>query len=193
MAEPLPEWFLAPEGGWKAEDLDRLPPGTPRLELIDGALVVRSPQTSFHAAVMRRLATALELIAPRGLGVHTEMSVVLGKRQRPEPDIVVYRKVPSDTEERRRTFFLPEDIVLAVEIVSDESEDRDRETKPAKYAKAGIPHFWRVEDEGQGPPVVHVFELEQATGVYVATGIMRDQLKVSVPYQMEIDLATIFS
>ncbi|MCW2938271.1 MAG: hypothetical protein JWN00_1256 [Actinomycetia bacterium] len=191
MAEPLPEWFLAPEGGWKAEDLDRLPPGTPRLELIDGAPIVRSPQVVFHSAVMRRLANALELTAPPELGVQIEMSIVLGKRQRPEPDIVVYRKAVSEAEAHRRTFYLPEDVVLAVEIVSDESYERDHETKPIKYAKAGIPHFWLVEDDGAGQPVVHVYELDSTTASYVPTGIMRDRLKVAVPYRMEFDLASL--
>jgi hypothetical protein len=68
-AESLPEWFYPPRpGGWTADDLDRLPPSSPRFELIDGALVMRSPQTSFHSRVMRRPANAIELAARTGCG-----------------------------------------------------------------------------------------------------------------------------
>ncbi len=43
-AEPLPDWFMPPSGGWTADDMDDLPPGVPRMELIDGALIVTSPR-----------------------------------------------------------------------------------------------------------------------------------------------------
>lgn len=187
-AEPLPDWFYpGPPGGWTADDLDNLPPGTPRLELIDGALIVMSPQTSFHGQVMRKLANAIEDVAPVDLQVEIEMTVKLGKRQRPEPDILV-----ADAPfQERRTSYLPEEVLLAVEIVSEESEARDRETKPVKYAKAGIRHFWRVENEN-GQPVVHVFELDDTTGTYVPTGIHRTKFDVPVPFPMSIDLTTLY-
>ncbi|NUW39714.1 Uma2 family endonuclease [Nonomuraea rhodomycinica] len=52
--------------------------------------------------------------------------------------------------------FVPEDVHLVVEVTSEPSIDRDRTTKPAKYAQAGIKHFWRVEEEGPlRAPVVH--------------------------------------
>lgn len=43
-AEPLPDWFMPTPGGWTADDMDNLPPGEPRMELIDGALVLLSPR-----------------------------------------------------------------------------------------------------------------------------------------------------
>jgi Uma2 family endonuclease len=76
---------------------------------------------------------------------------------------------------------------VSVEIVSEESEERDRKTKPQRYAEAGIQHFWRIEKE-TGLPVIHVFELEQATGSYVPTGIVRDRLKLDVPFPLDIDV-----
>jgi len=186
-SEPLPDWFYPPPGGWTADDLDRLPPSAPRFELIDGALVMRSPQTSFHSRVMRRLANAIEVAAPHHLWVEVEMTVRLGERQRPEPDVLVVDAPPRDD----RTSYLPEEVVLVVEIVSEESAVRDRETKPLKYAKAGIRHFWRVEKENRAP-VVHVYELDDTTGTYVPTGIHRDKLVVPVPFPMEIDLTTLY-
>ncbi|MBB1254149.1 Uma2 family endonuclease [Streptomyces alkaliterrae] len=181
--EELPEWFYPPEGGWTADDLDRLPPSAPRFELIDGALVMMSPQTYFHSRVMWRLAQVLHQAAPEGMEVTVEMSVRLGPRQRPEPDVLVVNGPP----DLSATSLPPEDVVLAVEIVSDESRERDRKTKPLKYAEAGIRHFWRIERE-HDKPVIHTYELDDTTGAYVATGIHRDKAVMPVPFPVEIDL-----
>jgi hypothetical protein len=56
--------------------------------------------------------------------------------------------------------------------------------------KAGIPHFWRVEENG-GLPVVYVYELDPAARAYVPTGIHRDELRLTVPFPIDIDLTAI--
>jgi Uma2 family endonuclease len=69
------------------------------------------------------------------LRVRREMTITLGKRQRPEPDVLIVRgPSASDLE---RTSYLPEDLVLVVEVVSPDSEVLDRERKPQLYAAAG--------------------------------------------------------
>ena len=83
------------------------------------------------------------------------------------------------------------DVVLAVEVVSPESEGRDRERKPQLYAEAGIPHFWLVEKGTGRRPVVHVYELDKVTDSYVPTGIHHDRLKLTVPFDIDIDLTEI--
>jgi Uma2 family endonuclease len=187
-AEPLPEWFLTPPGGWRAEDLDRLPPVAPRhIELIDGALVVQASQTSMHSLAVRRIANVLETSVPEGVSVDARMTVMLGPRQRPEPDVVVYRDTEDPAEGDKRTYYLPEEVVLVVEVVSEDSAERDRDTKPRKYAKAGIRHFWRVEEEN-GAPVVHVFELDDTTGTYVPITIARERLALQAPFPMDIEV-----
>ncbi|MFG2087913.1 MULTISPECIES: Uma2 family endonuclease [unclassified Spirillospora] len=184
-AEFIPPWLRPPPEGWTAEHLDELPPNAPRMEMIDGALIMMSPQTSFHSRVVRRLANALEEAAPDTVGVETEMTVKLARRQRPEPDIIAFRPQMADPE-RSRTYYQPEEVVLVIEVVSPESEERDRETKRMKYAKAGIQHFWLVENES-GKPVIHVMELG-TTGAYVETAIERERLKLDVPFPMDIDV-----
>lgn len=82
------------------------------------------------------------------------------------------------------------DVVLTVEVVSPDSEVRDRERKPQLYAAAGIPHFWRVENTG-GRPTVYVYELDPATKAYTLTGIHHDLLKLTVPFDIDIDLTEI--
>ncbi|WP_344054451.1 Uma2 family endonuclease [Streptomyces thermoalcalitolerans] len=182
------EWPRPPEGGWTADDLDRLPNLPPHTELIDGSLVFVSPQTNFHSRAVRLLDNALLDQVPDELDVIREMTIKLDKRNRPEPDVLVFR-VDADTGPKQ-TWYRPEDVVIAVEVVSEDSEVRDREVKPRKYAQAGIPHYWRVE-ENQGLPVVYVYELDPATRAYGLTGIFHDKLELVVPFPVEIDLTAI--
>lgn len=186
--EPFPQWLRPPPGGFVAEDLDRLPDLPPHTELIDGSLVFVSPQAKFHVLVITLLDIALHRLAPAHLRVRREMTVTLGRHQRPEPDIVV---VHADRDGGLElTTYQADDVVLAVEVVSPESRIRDRERKPQLYAQAGITHFWRVENV-DGRPVVYVYELDPATKAYALTGIHHEQLKLSVPFDIEIDLTDI--
>ncbi|MFD3971325.1 Uma2 family endonuclease [Streptomyces cyaneofuscatus] len=182
-------WPVPPEGGWTADDLDRIPGLPPHTELIDGSLVFMSPQTAFHGRAMRLFENALLDQAPADLDVLREMTIKLDEKNRPEPDVLVF-PVGANTGPRQ-TWFRPEDIVLAVEVVSDDSVQRDREVKPRKYAAAGVRHFWRVEADEEGVPVVYVYELDPALKVYVPTGIHRDKLTLTVPFPLEIDLTAI--
>ncbi|WP_344914833.1 Uma2 family endonuclease [Streptosporangium oxazolinicum] len=186
--EPLPSWVFPPKEGFSAEDLDRLRGIPPHTELIDGTLVFVSPQTRFHALVLFLLHKELDQAAPAHLRVEREMTVKLGRRQRPEPDLVLlHAHAPSDLT---RTFYEAADVLLAVEVVSAESETRDRERKPVLYAQAGIEHFWRIEEK-DGRPVVYVYELDPATMTYALMGIHHDRLKISVPFDVDVDLTEI--
>ncbi len=89
-----------------------------------------------------------------------------------------------------QTAYRPTDVVLVVEVVSPDSEDRDRDVKPRKYASAGIHHFWRVEND-DGRPVVYVYQLDLSTGTYAVAGIHHDRLKLTVPFDLDIDLTAI--
>lgn len=181
----LPDWMLPPRPeGWFAEDLDRLPEAPRHTELIDGALVfMMSPQRSWHGRLVTALTVALAAQAPEGTEVDREMTIRLDARNRPEPDLLV-TTVPYDPD---RTWYAPDDVQLVLEVVSPESAHRDRTVKLRKYAEAGIPHYWCVEDE-DGAPVVHVYELDGPTRSYVATGIFRGSLQRPVPFEISLDL-----
>lgn len=86
-----------------------------------------------------------------------------------------------------RTWFVPDEVRLVIEVVSSESARRDRTVKLRKYAEAGIPHYWCIEDE-DGAPVVHVYELDEPTGSYAPAGIFRGTLKRPVPFEIGLDL-----
>lgn len=149
--EPFPQWLRPPPGGFVAEDLDRPPDLPPHTELIDGSLVSVNPQAQFHMLVITLLDSALRRLTPSQFRVRREMTVTLGRDQRPEPDIIVIHAGSVGGPEP--TSYRTDDVVLAAEVVSAESRTRDRERKPQLYAGAGIAHFWRVEN-ADGRPVV---------------------------------------
>ncbi|WP_327325544.1 Uma2 family endonuclease [Streptomyces sp. NBC_01210] len=186
-AEIAHPWPVPPQDGYTVDDLLTLPDLPPHTELIDGSLVFVSPQRSFHSLVNDLLMHGLRRTVPDDLRVRREMTVVIDKRQGPEPDVSVIRAeaVISSNE----THYNAKDVVLVVETVSPDSEERKR--KPQLYAEAGIPHFWRVEPGEGGRPVVYVYELDPATKAYAPSGIHHDRLKLSVPFTIDIDLAEI--
>ncbi|MFI6735723.1 Uma2 family endonuclease [Nonomuraea sp. NPDC050451] len=188
MTHPsLPDWVFPPPGGFVAETLDHIPDLPAHTELIDGSLVFVSPQGAFHMRVVSFLENELRRAAPPELRVRREMTIILGPSQRPEPDLTV---IKADAARDDETFYEARHVVLAVEVVSPESKDRDRHRKPQLYAEAAIQHFWRIE-KNSGKPTVYVYELDPATGSYAITGIHHECLKLSVPFDLAIDLTEI--
>ncbi|MDG9705630.1 Uma2 family endonuclease [Streptomyces sp. DH37] len=194
-AEPLPgastgRWPMPPQDGCTVDDFLSLPDLPPHTELVDGSPVFVGPQRNLHAPTPYLPEHGLRATVPEHYRVRRETVVVLTDRTAPEPDLCVLRA--GAVRSRRQARFEAEDVVLAVEVVSPESEERDRDTKPHKYARAGIPHFWRVEMTGENDdPVVCVHELDTVTGSYGVTGIHHDRLRLTVPYDVDIDLAAI--
>lgn len=181
----LPDWMRPPRAeGWFAEDLDRLPEAPRHTELIDGALAFTlSPQRWWHGHLVTMLTVALMEQAPADVRVGREMTIKLDQRNRPEPNLLV---TTADFD-GNRTWSAPDEVRLAVEVVSPESAHRDRTVKLHKYAEAGIPHYWRIEDE-DGAPIVHVYELDEPTATYVPVGIFRGSLNRPVPFEINLDL-----
>lgn len=80
------------------------------------------------------------------------------------------------------------DVVLAVEIVSPGSGTAGRVTKPAVYALAGIPGFWRVELDG-GPSIV-AHRLREGTYKEVARSEAGERLPLAEPFPIVLDPVT---
>jgi Uma2 family endonuclease len=191
-AEPIAEhghhWHMPPQDGYTVDDLFTLPDLPRHTELIDGSLVLVSPQRRFHFLMIDLLVSGLRATIPDHLKVCRDMTVVLDKRNAPEPDIsVVQAKAVTDLGQAR---YEAADVVLAVEVVSPESESRDRDTKFHKYATFGIRHYWLVEgpDVANGP-VVRSFELDPKARTYAPTGVHREQLKLADPFDVSIDIS----
>ncbi|MFI1528702.1 Uma2 family endonuclease [Streptomyces griseus] len=181
-------WPVPPQDGYTVDDLFTLPDLPPHTELIDGSLVFVSPQRDFHSTMIDLLMTGLRSTAPPEVRVRREMIVVLDRRNAPEPDVSVVRTEAITGLDVTR--YQAADVLLAVEVVSPDSEARDREAKPHKYATAGIPHFWLVEMTGTDQhPVVRVYELDPVTKAYALTGIHHDRLKTGVPFPVDVDIS----
>lgn len=179
---------LPPEGGFTADDLDRIPDLPPHTEMIDGSLVPVTPQRLFHTFVLSHLDRRLYAQTPEHLVICREVTVKIGKRQRPEPDLILAQATAVSSPDQ--TWFPPHAVELAVEVVSPESELRDRERKPEIYARAGIPHFWLVEED-DGEVVVFVYE-QAPNGGWTRPTAHRDRLKLSAPFDIDIDLTKVW-
>lgn len=146
------------------EEYDALPENSLR-ELVDGVVHVMATPTPWHQDVKIALVNALRRYTPETLRVTSEIEVRLDGLLRRNPDVLV---VYGEGFDRRSPRLRPEQVVLAVEVVSPGSESTDREVKPREYGQAGIEHFWRIEIDPQ--IVVHTFRLGDR-GIYVPTGV----------------------
>lgn len=190
VRDVLANWPYPPDGGWMADDLDLLPQDGPngeldlfkRVELVDGALILMSPQRRFHDRVIRRLANALESQAPKGFALATQMDIKIGQRQRPCPDVLV---ISTAADDDARTSYLPKDVHLVIEVVSPESDHEDHHVKPKIYAEAGIKHLWIV-DEDRGKPVIHIYEFDRVIGFYTSMGTHRSDFSADVPFPIKV-------
>lgn len=185
---PVPKWMFPPEGGFTADDLDHLPDLPPHTELIDGSLILVSPQASFHMRVIDMLVATLRRTAPVDLLVRREMTITLDRTQRPEPDIIVI-KAGAEKHDGQTTY-RPDDVILVIEVVSPESQDRDRKRKPQLYAEAGIRHFWLIENE-RYRPILQTYMLDSLVPTYHQTGIHEGSFTLDVPYPIGIDFSEI--
>lgn len=110
-----------------------------RLELLDGQLVVREPQSSRHAAAIRRVLAALRRALGDDWQIDSQLPISIDEASVPEPDVAV---VPRDAGAYRDAH--PSGAVLIVEV-ADSSYRIDHEYKAGLYARAGIPEYWIVD------------------------------------------------
>lgn len=170
-------------GPWTEADLLSLPEGGPRIELLEGTLLVNPPSSTPHQLVSLNLALALReavgpgLVVVEAVGVRGPADTVL------IPDVLVVSREAALAN--RSGIHDAEDVLLVVEIVSPSSRTADRLAKPSVYARAGIPSYWRVEPE-EGPSIV-AYRLDGEA--YVETGSARpgDPLTLEVPFPLWLD------
>jgi Uma2 family endonuclease len=143
---------------YTVDDLLKFPDDGDRYELFNGSLVVSPAPTPLHQDAIFLLQTILHQAAPSQMKVFSTVNVRASDSDFYIPDIVV---VPRDRANVVKVMFAPSDVLLAVEVVSPSTKTRDRGTKAAAYAAAGIPAYWRVElDEG---PTLYVYKLDGET------------------------------
>jgi Uma2 family endonuclease len=141
MTEALADYeFEAPPGGWTTDHLDAWPVSNVRYELTDWALTVSPSASNLHNMIGVRLAHRLDALSVAPYATGNAVEIRFSKKLTRIPDVLVLR-----SDEPARHWFAPSEVVVAVEIESPGSHVEDRITKPALYAKHGIPHFWRIE------------------------------------------------
>jgi Uma2 family endonuclease len=147
---PVSAWAPDPQrqrlGTYTVEDVIGLPDDAPRVELRDGVMIPVPAPTAGHQLIMGRLWQELSVAAPARYTVLMAVGVVVTQTNTFEPDVVVL----DGPVERSLHYFRPEQCVLAVEIVSPSTKRRDRLEKPCQYAAAGVPYYWRVEQDPTG-------------------------------------------
>ncbi|NJC86464.1 Uma2 family endonuclease [Planosporangium mesophilum] len=183
---PRTDWNDPPSDGWTVDDLDRLPRDGHRRELIDGALLVGPHPGQLHEAVVALLRAKIGSRCPPGHAVVHDIEVCFSASRCFSPDVAV---ILTGADPRRAARLAPRDVLIAMEVVAPTSLLMDRITKPALYAAAGIPYYWRVETDGGVE--VSTYRLDLVDEVYRQTGEFRDAVDVPVPWRIEIPITEI--
>ena len=172
-----------PAGGWTTDDLDDLPEDGLRRELLDGVLLVSPSPTDAHQIIAMRLGVALEENCPADLQVTQGVEVRISPRRSFIPDVLV---ATDEAARRRGRLYSPHEVVLAIEIVSPTSTSMDRITKPALYATAGIPYYWRIEiDDGIR---VHAYKIDPEHEVYRPVDTFETAIDVTEPWPIHVPI-----
>ncbi len=152
MSSPgsLARW-TAPVGAWTEPDLHLFPQDGHRYEIVDGSLHVTPPLDGPHEAIVRALVTTLRGAAPDGWWVCARLGIECGASN-VIPDVTVLRPDSSGA-----IWSDPADVALVVEVETPASSRYDRLLKPAVYADAGIPAYWRIAPG----PALHIYELDE--------------------------------
>ncbi|GAB3798121.1 Uma2 family endonuclease [Micromonospora zhanjiangensis] len=175
--------YYPPEGGWTTDDLEDLPDDGHRRELLDGVLLLPLPRNTWHQTFIARLMVALGESCPPGLDATQGVEVRISRHRSFTPDGLV---TTAEANHRNPSFYSPNEVRLVVEVVSAGSESIDRILKPALYAEAGIPYFWRIEiNDGV---VVHVGKLDPVRGTYVEQARLTNGIRLSEPWEIDIPL-----
>ncbi|WP_063796119.1 Uma2 family endonuclease [Peterkaempfera griseoplana] len=179
-------------GLWTVDEvlaLDEHPTGN-RYELVDGALIMSPAPGWAHQDASRTLANQLDR-AVRAAEAPFRVAEAVNVRSESRlfvPDVVVADRAAV----RRDTTAVPmEAALLLVEIVSPFNTTQDRILKPALYAQAGIPAYWRLELEPEPHLVVH--ELCDNTYREVLTVKGRQTVQVGGAFTAELDLGVLLA
>lgn len=146
LISPIAALFPGP-GEWTEDDYYPLADRGRLIELTDGNLEVLPQPTDFHQLILIRLSTALHLfVSSLKLGQvrFAPLPVRLWAGKVREPDLIFMSAAHSGRI--GRYWGVPD---LAVEILSEGTESKDRQIKRAEYAQAGIPEYWVIDPQNK--------------------------------------------
>ncbi|HUL79674.1 MAG TPA: Uma2 family endonuclease [Vicinamibacteria bacterium] len=106
-----------------------------RIELLEGVIVEMAPQGPKHARLIQRLCDPTFARVPPDRIARCQLPLTLGRDSEPEPDVSLVRRADAASNTSHPT---TADLVFEV---ADDSLPKDRLTKAALYAGAGIPEY----------------------------------------------------
>ncbi|GGP49359.1 Uma2 family endonuclease [Saccharothrix coeruleofusca] len=152
-----------------------------RVECVDGTLVVRALGTTGHQRLLLRCAAALRAACPPGWEALVAVGVHLAPGRLVIPDFTVNRLAGDGTA------LAAEDVVLAGEVLSPDTQVVDRTLKHPLYAAAGVPYHL-VVDPSEAEVAAALFELEAAEYVEIARG-EGGVIELPRPFPVTIELS----
>jgi Uma2 family endonuclease len=140
-ALPWPDHLITLDE-WKA-----LPEETRyRVELVEGVLLVSPRPVTFHQWAVTRLGFLIHEQLPTHLSALSEVEIIIADGP-PPPTVRVPDVIAVDTELALSNppRYRPDQVHLAIEVLSEGSVRTDRVTKFAEYAEVGIEQYWIVD------------------------------------------------
>jgi Uma2 family endonuclease len=158
------------------------------VELSNGKLEFPPMPTEFHQLIAARLFAALfAFVTQHKLGQvrFAPLPVKLWQGKVREPDIIFMSNAHADRIQKY--WGVPD---LAIEIVSENDERRDRIIKKEEYAQAGISEYWIVDPEAK---TVEVYRLEGSAYQTFAALTEKDKITSPTFADFEMPLAELFA
>lgn len=179
---PWPTDHLLSLDEWAAMPEDK----SHHCELVGGRIHVSPRPAQPHQRAVFRLGVQLAAQLPAKLEVLPEIEMVVTAGRRPTvrtPDIVVLPAERPDADARRCNAM---DVLLAVEVVSPGSDDRDHVTKYIEYSEIGIPGYWVLDLEDQELSAFRLID-----GEYEYVGRSGTEIWVTEPAELTIDVTAL--
>lgn len=181
---------MAVPGPWTVHDVLALPehPARARYELVDGILIVSPAPGWDHQIVSSELHHQINAALAQSVGpfLSAGSAIVAGESRLFIPDIAIVDRAAV----QRGTQAVPlEAVLLLVEIVSPFNRSIDRILKPALYAQAKVPAFWRVELEPHVQVLVHELSVDTYREVATVTG--KESVQVAGELSVDLDVAAL--
>jgi Uma2 family endonuclease len=176
--------LLYHEGAWTVSDLEALGLDDKiKVEIDDGSLLVSPAPAYDHQRVIFLFGPALEESLGNRYHVVGEVNLYVHESDYYRPDLIVTRS--GSKPPRRRVWWRPEDVALAIEVESPGTAAYDRVNKFRSYARAGVPAYWRLE---MSPCLTVVEHRLSAGGTYDVVATHSSEMKTDFPGPVSIDL-----
>lgn len=161
-----------------------------RYEILDGDLVKEPSPGVVHQAVsinlLRILLDYFQTADPGGKLFHAPLDVTLGDRTVVQPDILFISSDQLDIVKQARIEGAP---LLAVEIISPSTREKDYFRKLQIYQHAGVRHYWLIDPQEQ---TFQAYCLDHGPFKLVCSGSSNEVLDLKYFPGLEIPLADLW-